>query len=260
MRSADEEVLRDLARSVVGRVEGLDLEDVVVVAAGRRSLIRVIVDGDNGVTLDAAAEVSRALGAELDAAEAAGTAFVGAEPYTLEVTSPGIGRPLTEERHFRRARARLLTVTMHDGSKIEGRVRRVADGALELLSGADATVTVVPLAEIRRAKVEVEFGKMPPAHAALLDADGFVDPARAFDEVPGDEFVEDDTDDALDDDDDPDDELDDSDSDSDDTDADDTDTDTDDTDDDDDDDPVLPSDATDRTTPRITRMTEEGQQ
>jgi ribosome maturation factor RimP len=192
MRPADEGNLRELARSVVGRVEGLDLEDVVVVAAGRRSLIRIIVDGDHGVTLDAAAEISRDLAAELDAAEAAGTPLTGTEPYTLEVSSPGIGRPLTEERHFRRARGRLITVTMLDGTRVEGRVRRVLDGRLELLAGTDASVTALPLDQVRRAKVEVEFGKMPPAHVALLDADGFVDPARAFDEVPATEFTPDD--------------------------------------------------------------------
>ena len=209
MKPADEVTLRELARSVVDRVDGLDLEDVVVGAAGRRSVVRVVVDGERGVSLDAAAEISRALAAELDAAEAAGTAFVGSEPYTLEVTSPGVGRPLTEERHFRRARGRLVTVTLLDGTRVEGRVRRVADGALELLAGTDATVTGLPLADIRRAKVEVEFGKMPPAHVALLDADGFVDPARAFDEVPADEadgLV--DTDDLADDLTDPDDDLD----------------------------------------------------
>ncbi|WP_111765535.1 ribosome maturation factor RimP [Nakamurella deserti] len=259
MKPADEDALRELARSVVGRVEGLDLEDVVVVAAGRRSLVRVIVDGDHGVTLDAAAEISRTLAAELDAAEEAGTALLGAEPYTLEVTSPGIGRPLTEERHFRRARARLLTVTMMDGTKIEGRARRVVEGTLELLTGTDATVTAVPLGDIRRAKVEVEFGKMPPAHVALLDADGFVDPARAFDEVPADAFTDDelegDTDDLDTDDEGDDFEDDDTD------DLDDDPADTDDTDDLDEDDTATTVDPT--PTPgstRSTSTTEEGQQ
>jgi ribosome maturation factor RimP len=68
----------------------------------------------------------------------------------------------------------------------------VLDGRLELLAGTDASVTALPLNQVRRAKVEVEFGKMPPAHVALLDADGFVDPARAFDEVPATEFTPDD--------------------------------------------------------------------
>ncbi len=191
MTPADEDTLRELAGAVVGRVgAGLDLEEVVVVAAGRRSIVRVVVDGDQGITLDVAAEISRNLAAELDAAEAAGTAFLGAEPYTLEVTSPGVGRPLTEERHFRRARGRVITVTLFDGGRTEGRVRRVVERNLELLTGTDAAVTSIPLDEIRRAKVEVEFGQMPPAHVALLDADGFVDPARAFDEVPAEEFTD----------------------------------------------------------------------
>jgi ribosome maturation factor RimP len=179
MTPADEDKLRDLAAAVVAGV-GYDLEELAIVAAGRRRLIRVVVDGDNGVSLDAAAELSRALSAAFDAD---GDAFVGSDPYTLEVTSPGIGRPLTEQRHFRRTRGRLLSVKLLDGSVLEGRVRRVDGDTLELLTGDKAVVTEVPLTDIRRAKVEVEFAKMPAAHAALLESDGFVDPARAHDET-----------------------------------------------------------------------------
>lgn len=179
MKPADEDKLRALAQTVAAGA-GYDLEELAVVAAGRRQLIRVVVDADGGVTLDAAAQVSRALAAELDAA---GDAFLGPAPYTLEVSSPGIGRPLTEERHFRRARGRLVSVKLIDGDTVEGRVRRVAGDSLELLTGNDVTTTKIALADIRRAKVEVEFAKMPAAHADLLAADGFVDGARAFDDV-----------------------------------------------------------------------------
>lgn len=181
MKPADEEKLRELAHSVIaGTGTGLGLEEMIIVAAGRRRLIRVVVDGDSGVSLDAAAEVSRALAAALDTD---GDALLGEQPYTLEVTSPGVGRPLTEERHFRRARGRLVTIKMVDGSTTEGRVRRVVDGNVELLTGAGTASVQIPMAEIRRAKVDVEFAKIPPAHAALLADDGFVDPARAFDDV-----------------------------------------------------------------------------
>ena len=185
--------LRELARTVAARM-GYDLEELVVVAAGRRRLIRIVVDGDHGVSLDAAAEISRAIGAALDVE---GDTFIGPEPYTLEVTSPGIGRPLTEERHFRRARGRVVLAKMLDGGTVEGRVRRVADNALELLTGPDAAITVIPLADIRRAKVDVEFAKMPAAHAELLAADGFIDPARAFDDGEADEAETDGADDCA---------------------------------------------------------------
>jgi ribosome maturation factor RimP len=86
-----------LLRPVV-TAAGLDLENVRITAVGRRRLLKVVVDGDGGVTLDAITEISRALSAELDANGAMGEA-----PYTLEVSSPGAERPLTEPRHWRRA-------------------------------------------------------------------------------------------------------------------------------------------------------------
>jgi ribosome maturation factor RimP len=86
---------------------GMDLESVRITSAGRRRLLRVVVDADGGVSLDDIALVSRELSAELDASAAMGEA-----PYTLEVSSPGVDRPLTEPRHWRRAVGRLVTVPL----------------------------------------------------------------------------------------------------------------------------------------------------
>ena len=86
---------------------GLDLEDVVVRPAGRRSLVRVVVDSDGGVSLDAVASISGAISEALDEA-----GVMGQTPYTLEVSSPGVDRPLTEPRHWRRARGRLVQVEL----------------------------------------------------------------------------------------------------------------------------------------------------
>src|ERR1700743_1349690 len=80
---------------------GYDLEDISVTAAGRRNLIRVIVDSDSGVDLDALAPFSRAMPAALDADTDDSPDF--ADPYVLEVSSPGVDRPLTEQRHWQRA-------------------------------------------------------------------------------------------------------------------------------------------------------------
>ena len=82
---------------------GMDLESVRVTAAGRRRLLRVVVDSDRGVSLDDAATVSRELSAALDK-----VAVMGDFPYTLEVSSPGVDRPLTDRRHWRRAVGRLV--------------------------------------------------------------------------------------------------------------------------------------------------------
>ena len=90
---------------VVGAA-GYDLEELVVTPAGRRSVVRVVVDRDSGVTLDDIAEVSRAVSAVLDENDG----DLGRAPYVLEVTSPGVDRPLTEPRHWRRNTGRLVTV------------------------------------------------------------------------------------------------------------------------------------------------------
>jgi ribosome maturation factor RimP len=86
---------------------GMDLDGVRVTSAGRRRLLRVTVDADGGVSLDDIEKVSRALSAVLDE-----SAVMGEMPYTLEVSSPGVDRPLTEPRHWRRAAGRLVTVAV----------------------------------------------------------------------------------------------------------------------------------------------------
>ena len=99
----------DLARVLepVVRAAGMDLESVRVSPAGRRRLLRLVVDADGGVGLDAIAEVSREVSARLDA-----SGVMGEVPYTLEVSSPGVDRPLTEPRHWRRAQGRLVSAPL----------------------------------------------------------------------------------------------------------------------------------------------------
>ncbi|AZI58092.1 ribosome maturation factor RimP [Nakamurella antarctica] len=183
MGRADEGRLSELASTVAAEA-GYDLEEHVVIAAGRRRLVRIVIDSDHGVSLDAAADVSRALAEKLDALDLVDDNPMGPAAYTLEVTSPGTSRPLTEERHYRRARGRLVELTLTDDTGLIGRIRRVAPDAegntsLELL--VDWESQFVPLTRIRSAKIEIEFNKMPASHAAILAADGFVDAARAVD-------------------------------------------------------------------------------
>jgi ribosome maturation factor RimP len=104
--SADAERISHLLKSPVTAM-GMDLEDVRITSAGRRRLLRVVVDSDGGVSLDDIALLSRELSATLDRASAMGEA-----PYTLEVSSPGVDRPLTEPKHWRRAVGRLVTVPL----------------------------------------------------------------------------------------------------------------------------------------------------
>jgi ribosome maturation factor RimP len=89
------------------REAGMDLESVRISAAGRCRLLRVVIDADGGVGLDEIAEISRDVSARLDS-----TGAMGEAPYTLEVSSPGVDRPLTEPRHWRRARGHLVNVPL----------------------------------------------------------------------------------------------------------------------------------------------------
>ena len=129
---------------------GYDLEELVVTPAGRRSVVRVVVDRDQGVSLDDVAEVSRAVSAVLDANDGE----LGRAPYLLEVTSPGVDRPLTEPRHWRRNVGRLVVASLRDGSSAEGRIT-AADDAGVTLDGE----RVLPWAEVARGAVQVEFNR-----------------------------------------------------------------------------------------------------
>ncbi len=168
--AAGEQRWRELADRIATEA-GFDLEDLAVVAAGRRRLVRVIVDADDGVSLDAAADLSRRLSEAFDAAEQDGEPL-GAAPYTLEVTSPGIGRPLTEPRHFRRAVGRLITVTTTENETVTARVLGLTESGVDLLTGRDGTqLRQLRFTEIAKAKVEVDFSGPSEAVAALLAAD-----------------------------------------------------------------------------------------
>jgi ribosome maturation factor RimP len=150
---------------VVG-ASGYDLEELVVTPAGRRSVVRVVVDRDEGVTLDDIAEVSRAVSDVLDANDdGMGT------PYVLEVTSPGVDRPLTQRRHWQRNVGRLVTVGVGpqgSAEQVTGRITAVDDAGVTL--GVEAKgkpgakkrppqPRQVPWAQLGPGRVQVEFGR-----------------------------------------------------------------------------------------------------
>jgi ribosome maturation factor RimP len=146
---------------------GYDLEELVVTPAGRRSIVRVVVDRDAGVTLDDVAEVSRAVSAALDEHDGG----FGSTPYVLEVTSPGVDRPLTEPRHWRRNTGRLVTVAVGPAGSAEQVTARVlevdGDGvtlAVEAKGKPGArkrppTGRQVPWQQLGTGRVQVEFGR-----------------------------------------------------------------------------------------------------
>lgn len=154
----------DLEAVVRGAVDdsGFELEELDEVRAGKRRLVRVVIDSDAGVGLDDITEVSRTVAAALDDHD---DLFVG--PYTLEVTSPGVDRPLTQPRHWRRNRLRLVRATLTDGSEVVGRVGDSDDEGVTLL--VSGSLRRVRYAELGRAVVEVEFRPPPVAELAALD-------------------------------------------------------------------------------------------
>ena len=129
-----------------------DLEDVLVTPAGKRRQVRVIVDGDGGVSLDDVAVVSQRVSAALD-----DSAAMGSGPYVLEVTSPGVDRPLTQPRHWRRASGRLVRATLAGGEEVTGRVIAVDDEAVVLDAGEGERR--LGHDELVRGLVQVEFNR-----------------------------------------------------------------------------------------------------
>ncbi|EHR60709.1 ribosome maturation factor RimP [Saccharomonospora cyanea] len=156
--------LEPLVAEAVGAA-GFDLDALDVQQAGRRKLVKVVVDGDDGVELDKVAEISRAVSAVLDRHE-----HLIAGAYTLEVTSPGLDRPLTKPRHWRRARFRLVRVTPQEGSDFVGRVGAEGEDSVRIL--VDGKIRDLPYADVRRAVVEVEFKQPPSEELKLLEDDG----------------------------------------------------------------------------------------
>lgn len=150
-RGSDREPLLRLLEPVVAE-HGLDLEDVTVTPAGRRRLLRVVVDRDGGVGLDTVAEVSTAVSRALDDADA-----MGGQAYVLEVTSPGVDRPLTQPRHWRRATGRLVKATLTDGGSVLGRVSAADDDSAAL--DVDGSPRRLAYPDVATARVQVEFKK-----------------------------------------------------------------------------------------------------
>lgn len=132
----------------------MDLEGVRVSMAGRRRVLRVIVDADGGVSLDDIALASRELSIRLD-----GAAEMGDDPYTLEVSSPGIDRPLTLPRHWRRNVGRLVVAPGPDGGEaIAGRITHAGDTGVIL--ERDGATSEYSYADLGPGRVQVEFSHL----------------------------------------------------------------------------------------------------
>jgi ribosome maturation factor RimP len=135
---------------------GFYLEDVHIATPGNHRIVTCIVDGDVSLNLDQVTTVSRVISELLDEA-----AFMGETPFTLEVTSPGVDRPLTQPRHFAKNVDRLLKVIKLDGSEITGRILSNTDHdvTLSVTIKKETTEQIVLLSDIKRGVVEIEFNR-----------------------------------------------------------------------------------------------------
>jgi ribosome maturation factor RimP len=144
---------------------GYEIEDVVIDTGTRPPRITVIADADDGLDLDSIAALSRSASELLDTVDSSNAG----PPYVLEVTSPGIDRPLTAEKHYRRARGRKVEVTLTDGSQVTGRLGETSDGMVRLVvperGRGSFSVRELPLDGIAKAVVQVEFS--PPNQQEL---------------------------------------------------------------------------------------------
>ncbi|MCX0246349.1 MULTISPECIES: ribosome maturation factor RimP [Streptomyces] len=157
MSTTQSERLRGLVEPLVS-AEQLELEEIEVSRAGRRRVLRIVVDSDEGVELDTCAELSRAISAKLDE-----TDVMGEDEYVLEVSSPGADRPLSEHRHYVRNTGRLARLTLREGGELVARILAVDEDGLDLevpgVKGRKPTARRIAFDEIAKARVELEFNR-----------------------------------------------------------------------------------------------------
>ena len=125
---------------------GFYLEDVTITSAGRRSMLTIIVDGDTHLSLDQVTSATKAIGEIVESIQS-----LGETPFTLEVSSPGLDRPLTKPRHWRKNIDRLVKVVLLDGKEIKGRIK----AANEISATVDENE--IKFSDVKRASLEVEF-------------------------------------------------------------------------------------------------------
>lgn len=138
----------DISAAITPALESLGfyLEDVTITSAGRRSMLTVIVDGDTHLSLDQVTSATKAIGEIVESIQSLGETL-----FTLEVTSPGLDRPLTKVRHWQKNINRLVKVVLQDGSEVKGRINEVNE--------ANSVVGEIKVnySDIKRATLEVEF-------------------------------------------------------------------------------------------------------
>ena len=139
---------------------GFYIEEVQLTSAGSHRIVTCVVDGKNPLNLDQVTVVSRLISELLDTA-----AFMDDTPFTLEVTSPGVDRPLTLPRHWTKNLTRLVRVTLQDGTVTTGRLTEFNEVNATLVENIKGRIKThqVSFADIKRAVVEIEFNRKEAA-------------------------------------------------------------------------------------------------
>jgi ribosome maturation factor RimP len=152
-RGATSEALRQVVEPLV-EAEGMSLVDLQWSRRGRRWVLALFIDKEEGVTLDDCAYISRQVGERIEVDNLIDHA------YTLEVSSPGLDRPLrtlSEYERFQGHLVRIVTATPIQGrSTLVGRLKGV-EGQAVLVEAKGVGIIPIPFAQIKHARLEVEF-------------------------------------------------------------------------------------------------------
>ena len=137
-----------VAAAITPAIESLGfyVEDIAITSAGKRSMLTVIVDGDTHLSLDQVTVATKAISEIVE-----NLPTLGNNPFTLEVTSPGLDRPLTKPRHWQKNKDRLIKIILNDGKEILGRIKDSTQSAVTV------DEQVINFADIKRATLEIEF-------------------------------------------------------------------------------------------------------
>ena len=125
---------------------GFYVEDIAITSAGKRSMLTVIVDGDTHLSLDQVTVATKAISEIVE-----NLPTLGNNPFTLEVTSPGLDRPLTKPRHWQKNKDRLIKIVLNDGKEIKGRIKDSTQTAVTV------DEKIINFADMKRATLEIEF-------------------------------------------------------------------------------------------------------
>jgi ribosome maturation factor RimP len=125
---------------------GFYVEDIAITSAGKRSMLTVIVDGDTHLSLDQVTVATKAISEIVE-----NLPTLGNNPFTLEVTSPGLDRPLTKPRHWQKNKDRLIKIVLNDGKEIKGRIKDSTQTAVTV------DEKIINFADVKRATLEIEF-------------------------------------------------------------------------------------------------------